>query len=55
MTDLLTPTELAARWKVSRSKIYQLISRGELQCAYIGRLPRISEAHIADYLAEVQK
>jgi excisionase family DNA binding protein len=48
---LLTPEDVARRLAVSRSMIYTLIRRGELAAVYIGRLPRVTEAALADYLA----
>jgi excisionase family DNA binding protein len=48
---LHTPDDCAKRLKVSRSMIYTLIKRGELRALYIGRLPRVSESALLDYLA----
>ncbi len=48
---LLTPDDVAKRLSVSRSMAYTLIKRGELRALYVGRLPRITEAAFAEYLA----
>jgi len=50
MGDLLTPAEVARRLSVSRSMVYLLIRRRELRTLYIGRLPRVSEAALDDYV-----
>jgi excisionase family DNA binding protein len=51
---LLTPDEVGKRLTVSRSMIYTLIKRGELRALYVGRLPRITEAALAAYLATAE-
>lgn len=45
-----TPGDCAKRLKVSRSMIYSLIKRGELQAIHVGRLPRITERALVVYL-----
>lgn len=52
---LLTPTEVAERLRISRSMVYQLIRREDLRAIYIGRLPRIPEAALAEYLARLAR
>jgi len=47
---LLTPAEVAARLAVSRSMIYKVLRTGELASLYIGRLPRIAEADLEEYV-----
>ncbi len=46
-----TPAEVAVCLKVSRSYVYALIARGEIGHIKIGRLPRISDEHVAAYIA----
>ena len=48
---LLTPDQVAQRLAVSRSMIYALVKTGKLRAVYIGRLPRITEADLAHFLA----
>jgi len=48
---LLTPDDCARRLAVSRSMIYCEIRKGRLKALYIGRLPRVSAAALAEYLA----
>jgi excisionase family DNA binding protein len=52
---LLTPDDVAKRLAVSRSMAYTLIKRGELRALRIGRLPRITEAAFAEYLAAADR
>lgn len=47
---LLTPDDVAQRLSVSRGMIYTLIRRAELRALYIGRLPRVTEAALQEYL-----
>ena len=54
-TPLLTPDDVAKRLGVSRSMAYALIKRGDLPALYIGRLPRITEADFAGYLARARE
>lgn len=48
---LHTPDDVAKRLRVSRSMAYTLIKRGQLRALYVGRLPRITESALRDYLA----
>jgi excisionase family DNA binding protein len=50
---LLTPDDVAARLRVSRSMAYVLIKRGELEAIHVGRLPRVTEAAFAEYMARL--
>jgi excisionase family DNA binding protein len=47
---LHTPEDVAKRLRVSRSMVYMLIRRGELRAIYVGRLPRVSDRSLKDYL-----
>jgi len=49
---LLTPDDVARRLAVSRSMVYALIHQRRIAALYVGRLPRITEAALADYLAK---
>jgi excisionase family DNA binding protein len=50
----LTPADVAQRLAVSRSMVYMLIKRRDLEATFIGRLPRISESALAGFLAHAQ-
>lgn len=52
--QLLTPDQVAKRLAVSRSMVYAEIKRARMKALYVGRLPRISEAALAAYLAEAR-
>lgn len=47
---LLTPQEAAQKLRISRSKIYELISKGDIQAVHIGRCRRIDAAHLREWL-----
>jgi excisionase family DNA binding protein len=47
---LLTVTEVAARYRVSKMTVYRLIEHGELPAARIGRSLRIPEQAVRAYL-----
>ncbi len=49
---LLTPDEVATHLRVSRGFVYAVVRRGELKAIYVGRLPRIPESALAEYLAK---
>jgi excisionase family DNA binding protein len=49
---LLTPADVATRWKVSRSFVYAEIRSGRLRAVYLGRLPRITEAALREYMVQ---
>jgi len=53
--ELLTPDDIKARLKVSRSMVYQLIKRGDLPAIYVGRLPRVTGGAFAEYLASLSR
>ena len=53
--EWLTPGDVAERLKVSRSMVYALIRRGDLAAIYIGRLPRVAEGALAEYLASLSR
>lgn len=47
---LLTPKEVASRLKLSRSKVYDLISSGKLAALKIGGAVRIAEGDLLSFL-----
>jgi excisionase family DNA binding protein len=49
--SFLTPRELAARWRLGRSTVYELIARGELPYYRLGKTLRIAIADIEAYQA----
>ncbi len=51
-TKLRTIDELAELWKVSHRTVQRLIKSGALRAHRIGRLVRISDADVTDYLHE---
>jgi excisionase family DNA binding protein len=50
--QLLTPDQVAKRLAVSRSMVYAEIKKTKMKALYVGRLPRITEAALAEYLAK---
>jgi excisionase family DNA binding protein len=51
---LLNPTEAAERLSMGRTKIYELMRRGELRSVKVGGCRRISRAALADFIAELE-
>jgi excisionase family DNA binding protein len=49
---LLRPTEAARLLGISRSKLYELLSAGELPVIHIGRAARIPLAQLRDWVNE---
>jgi excisionase family DNA binding protein len=49
--SFLTPRELAARWRLGRSTVYELLARGELSYYRLGKAVRIALADIEAYEA----
>jgi excisionase family DNA binding protein len=49
---LLTLAEVAERLDISRTKVHQLIARGEISSISIGRIRRVTPAALAEFLAE---
>jgi excisionase family DNA binding protein len=47
----LTPRELAARWRLGRSTVYELLTRGELPYYRLGKTVRIALADVEAYEA----
>jgi excisionase family DNA binding protein len=47
----LTPQELAARWRLGRSTVYELIARGELSYYRLGKTLRVALADVEAYEA----
>jgi excisionase family DNA binding protein len=50
---LLTVPEAAARLSLGRSKVYELLTRGELQAVRIGRAVRIPVAELEHFVARL--
>lgn len=48
--QLLTPKEIARQLRCSYSMVLALIRRGELRAVYIGRLPRVRETDLTEYI-----
>jgi excisionase family DNA binding protein len=46
VTDLLTPSDVAERLKVSTKTVRRLTAAGELRATYLGRLPRYTERDV---------
>jgi excisionase family DNA binding protein len=49
-TKLLTINEVADHLGISRSKVYQLVSRGDIKSLAIGRNRRVSPAALAEFI-----
>lgn len=52
---LYTPEELAAKLKLSKYTIYEMIKRGDIQAHHIGRSIRISESQLELYFMSAKK
>lgn len=52
---LYTPEELAAKLKLSKYTIYEMIKRGDIDAHHVGRSIRISESQLAFYLSGSKK
>lgn len=52
---LYTPEELAAKLKLSKYTIYEMIKRGDIKAHHIGRSIRVSETQLELYFMETQK
>ena len=48
-SHVITPADLAARWQVSDTAVYDLLNRGTLQGFRIGRLWRIRVCDVEAY------
>jgi len=51
---LLSPDQVAERLAVSRSMVYKLLRMRELPAVYVGRLPRIDPADLAEYIERLR-
>jgi excisionase family DNA binding protein len=51
---LLSPSEAAERLSMGRSKIYELMRRGELRSVKIGGCRRIPRAALDDFVADLE-
>lgn len=47
---LLTAQDVANRLRVTRQRVYEMIRAGELRSIKVGRLVRIDEADLQDWL-----
>lgn len=52
---LYTPEELAAKLKLSKYTVYEMIKRGDIQAHHIGRSIRISETQLELYFMSIRK
>lgn len=52
---LKTPEGAAELLEVGRTKVYELMSSGELESVKIGRARRIPTAALADYVARLRE
>jgi excisionase family DNA binding protein len=52
---LLTPEQAAELLSISRSKLYELIARGELDSVRIGASRRVPTAALEDFVARCAK
>ena len=48
--EMLTVEQVAAVLNVSRKTVYELVASGELPAVHVGRLVRISEADLLEYM-----
>lgn len=51
---LLRPPEVARQLGLGRSKVYELMARGELRPVHIGRAVRVPAAEVAAFVARLQ-
>lgn len=51
---LLTVEEAAARLRIGRSTVYELIRTGELETVQIGRSRRVVPESVADYVGRLR-
>jgi excisionase family DNA binding protein len=49
-SSLLTPDEIIPRLRVSRSTLYEWLAKGELPSYRIGRIIRIRESDVTEFL-----
>ncbi|MGE5593422.1 MAG: helix-turn-helix domain-containing protein [Betaproteobacteria bacterium] len=50
--EWLLPSEVAAKFRVSRQHVYRLIRRGDLAAVWVGGTPRIHRDELARFVAE---
>lgn len=53
MGSLLTAEQVAKRLGVGRSTVFSLMGRGDLASVKIGRLRRVTEASLEDYIRQL--
>lgn len=49
-TDFMTPVEAARRLRASKAALYEWLARGDIRHYRVGRLVRIRETDLAEYL-----
>jgi excisionase family DNA binding protein len=54
MAKLLTVNEAAARLRVGRARIYDLIAQGAITSVKIGGSRRISDREVDEYIAKLE-
>jgi excisionase family DNA binding protein len=54
MTQLLTVNEAAARLRVGRARVYDLIAQRELTSVKIGGSRRISDREVDEYIKKLE-
>lgn len=54
-TVLLSTGEAAAALRIGRSKLYELIAAGELECVHIGRSCRVPIEAVHDFVARLRE
>ena len=50
-TWLLSPEQVAERLSCGRSYVFQLLARGDIASVKVGRLRRVPETAVQDYIA----
>lgn len=50
--ELMTVAEVQERFKIGRSKIYEIVARRELPAVRIGRAVRLRKADVEKYLED---
>jgi excisionase family DNA binding protein len=54
-TQAFTVEQVAEMLHVGRDKVYYLLRTGQLRSIKIGKLRRITEAHLADFVASLEE
>ena len=53
--QLLTVTEVADRLSLSRSKVYELLSQGDIPSVHIGRARRVAATALDEWIARLRE